>query len=197
MTCTIVSNRNEQNWKCKNEHEMQYIVLKMAILNCIYEMYQKGYTEYYLNCENGIPLWTAEIICALKIYNQISLHLVIPYEEQSANRHEEIRDRYYQIHEKSDSVKYASFKYHPDCYDAADRIMIDKSDAVIAFRTLQEKNICGKICPKDWKNCLYYSNTINAKRLPTQKTWGGVQFTYHQPSTITTSFTSPSSAALI
>ncbi len=151
MTCTIVSNRNEQNWKCKNEHEMQYIVLKMAILNCILEMYRKGYTDYYLNCENGIPLWTAEIICALKIYNKISLHLVIPYEEQSANWHEEIRNRYYQIHEKADSVKYASFQYHPNCYNTADRIMIDNSDAVIIFRALQEKTFAEKYAEKTKK----------------------------------------------
>lgn len=38
-------------------------------------MYCNGYDTFQVNCEYGIPLWTAEIITALKMYNSIFLDI--------------------------------------------------------------------------------------------------------------------------
>ena len=79
MTCTIVSDEAELLLKCKNEHEPPYPAVKEQLRDAIWELCCKGFNKFYLNCEYGIPLWTAEIICAFKMYNDIELHIVIPY----------------------------------------------------------------------------------------------------------------------
>ena len=139
MTCTIVSDGAELLLKCKNEHEPPYPAVKEQLRDAIWELCCKGFNKFYLNCEYGIPLWTAEIICAFKMYNDIELHIVMPYEEQSVNWSEEHRDRYYNIHAQSDSIVIANTRYHSDCYNDADKIMLDESDALVAFGNLQNK----------------------------------------------------------
>lgn len=96
-------------------------------------MYCKGYNEFYVNCEYGIPLWCAEIICALKQYNPIKLNVVMPYEEQSKNWCEEHRERFYNIHFQSDNVYMVNTHYHNKCYEESDTFMISKSNLVLIF----------------------------------------------------------------
>lgn len=83
MTCTIISAGEELLLDNKNEHEPPYPMIKEKLRELIWELYCKGYHCFYVNCEYGVPLWTAEIIAALKMYNDITLNIVLPYEEQS------------------------------------------------------------------------------------------------------------------
>lgn len=119
----------------KNESEPPYPMIKAKLRELIWGLYCQGYDNFYVNCEYGIPLWVAEFITALKLYNDITLNIVVPYEEQSVKWAEEYRDRYFSVHEKADSVILASTQYHPECYRTAEKIMIDKSELLI---------ICGK-----------------------------------------------------
>lgn len=80
MNCTIVTTGEELLLECKNENEKPYPAIKVRLRNAIWELYCKGVDSFYLNCEYGVPLWAAEIICALKMYNDIELHIVMPYE---------------------------------------------------------------------------------------------------------------------
>lgn len=135
MICAIVSTGEELLLKCKNEHESPYPEIKAKLRDKIWELYCKGYNSFYVNCEYGVPLWTAEIICAMKMYNDIRLNIVMPYEEQSADWNEEYRDRYYDVHACADNVYMIGTRYSSDCYDKADRYMIDNSDILL---------VCGK-----------------------------------------------------
>ena len=135
MTCTIISNGFEKYLICKNEYEKPYPEMKRILRETIWDAYCNGYTDFYVNCEYGIPLWAAEIVCALKLYNTINLHIVTPYEEQATNWTEEQRDRYYSIFGKSDSDVMVCTRYQEDCYYIADETMIDKSDLVLVFGT--------------------------------------------------------------
>lgn len=85
MKCTISTSGEEMLLKCKNEYEMSYIKIKHKLRENIWYLYCEGYDEFYLNCEYGVPLWAAEIICTLKMYNNIKLHVVIPHENQCIN----------------------------------------------------------------------------------------------------------------
>lgn len=78
-------------------------------------------------------MWAAEIIANLKQHNQIKLNIVAPYEEQCLDWSEDKRDRYYYVHEKSDTVEFASSNYDSGCYDTAVEMMIEESDLVIIF----------------------------------------------------------------
>lgn len=90
MIYTIVSTGFENDIQCKNEHEPPYLGIKKRLREAIWEAYCGGAYEFYVNCEYGVPLWAAEMICALKMYNKIKLHIVVPYEEQCRDRYEHI-----------------------------------------------------------------------------------------------------------
>ena len=64
MVCTIVSDKLEVNFIYK-KHTQD---IKKKITEMVWKMYCKGYDTFQVNCEYGIPLWTAEIITALKMY---------------------------------------------------------------------------------------------------------------------------------
>lgn len=82
MICTIISDGSELDRNCRNEKEKPYPEIKGRLRETIWKLFCEGYTEFYVNCEYGIPLWTAEIITALKLYNDIVLNIVVPFEEQ-------------------------------------------------------------------------------------------------------------------
>lgn len=131
MICTIISDKHEICGLCKNEHEKYILNIKKNIAQSIWELLCKGYNEYFINCEYGIPLWAAEIIIALKKYNNISLNIVVPFEEQCKNWTEEERNRYYECHEKADSVTIISTHFNKNCYETADEYMISRSDIIL------------------------------------------------------------------
>lgn len=135
MRCTIISSGDELRIACKNESEMPLIRIKTKLYEYIWNLFTKGYQEFYVNCDYGIPLWTAEFILLLKAGNEIALHIMIPYEEQTTHWTEDLRNRYFTIHEKADSVNLVNTKYYPFCYQDTDKRMIDESDILV---------ICGK-----------------------------------------------------
>lgn len=139
MTYTISSTGFEKKFTRKNEHEEPYLTIKKQLCNFIWKAYISGVSSFCVNCEYGIPLWAAEIICALKQYNNIRLHIVIPFEEQTTDWGENLRDRYFAIHEKADTVVMASNQYTPNCYNLADEIMAANSDMIFIFAE--------KLCP--------------------------------------------------
>ena len=71
----------------------------------------------------------------MKMYNDIKLHILMPYEEQAMNWSEEYRDRYFTIHEKVDTVELLSYHYYDGCYEAANEEMTSRSDGVILMNT--------------------------------------------------------------
>lgn len=133
MNCAIISTGFESNIMCQNEFERPYTDIKEVLRNKIWELFTEGYTDFYVNCEWGVPLWAAEIIAALKMYNNIGLHIVVPYEEQSVRWSEDRRDRYYTVHAKADTVTFAEKAYSDKSYETADIEMIDGANKVIIF----------------------------------------------------------------
>lgn len=65
------------------------------------------------------------------MYNDIELHIAMPYEEQATNRVEEIRERFFRLHTETDHVELISNHYTDDCYDIADEYMIDDSELLL------------------------------------------------------------------
>ena len=98
----------------------------------------QGYDSFYVNCEYGVPLWAAEFIIMLKKLNRIELHAVIPYEEQTTDWSEELRDRYFAVHELTDSVEMACTQYQEECYKIAEQRMIDVCDLLVICGSLPE-----------------------------------------------------------
>lgn len=133
MICTIISDGSEILQNYKNEFEPPYTEIKKQLREAVGELLFEGFDTFYVNCEYGVPLWAAEIICALKAYNNVTLNIVMPYENQADNWCEEHRDRFFNVHAKADSVVMADTQYYSDIYEIADEMMIDESDLLVAF----------------------------------------------------------------
>mgnify|MGYP002858391857 CR=1 FL=1 len=89
MIGTILSDGSELQLTCKNEEERPVLTIKWKILGLLQSLIYEGYEEFWLNCEYGVPMWTAEFICALKKNYDLKLHIAVPYEEQPLNWYEE------------------------------------------------------------------------------------------------------------
>lgn len=124
MNCAIISDKFEIANIEETKEKLRKIIL---------DEYNKGSTDFYTNCECGIPLWTAEIICGLKKQYEIRLHIVVPYEEQAADWTEEQRDIYYYVHEHSDSVIFSRIHFQSDCYEIAEKAITEKCEKNIDF----------------------------------------------------------------
>lgn len=135
MSCTILSAGEELQGVSMNEEEQPMLGAWDRVMTLVQRLIGQGYDSFSVNCEYGAPLWAAEFIATLKNLNRIRLHIVIPYEEQTTNWTEEMRDRYFAVHERADSVEMACTQYQEDCYRIAEKRMIDESDLLV---------ICGR-----------------------------------------------------
>ena len=140
MICTISSDGTELYGKCRNEYEKPYAEIKKCLREKLWELFTSGFDTFYVNCEYGIPLWSAEIICAMKMYNPVKLNIAIPYEEQAANWCEEHRDRYFNVHAEAYKAVTVSKQYSAECREAADVFMLCQSDA-LAIRSTEKNNL--------------------------------------------------------
>lgn len=111
--------------------EEECFIAKKKLREIILEAVNEGASDFYVNCEKGVPLWAAEIICGLKMHYPIRLHIIAPFEEQSTCWDENLRNRYFSMHENCDAVEFAVNRYNNYCYDIADEKMVDASDKVL------------------------------------------------------------------
>ena len=130
MTCAIIA-KALVNTGFINEYEQPYSKIKDELRDTIWKLFCEGYTGFYSNCEYGVSLWAAETVIALKMYNDIKLHIVMPHEEQATQWPEEYRERFFTAHEKADTVTIISNHYTEDCYEKAERYMRERGDRSI------------------------------------------------------------------
>ena len=99
MICTILTDGTELNGICRNEEEAPLLTVRSRLFTLIQTLVAQGYDEFWLNGEYGIPLWAAEFLLKLRVGNPITMHIAVPYEEQSKNWTEDVRDRYFAVHD--------------------------------------------------------------------------------------------------
>ena len=150
LTCVIASVGYENLNVGRNEYEYHADALKTDLMKTIAQLYLMGVTDFYVNCEYGIPLWTAEILCELPAFRKAKLHIAVPYEEHTSDWFEDWRERYYKAHEKAESVHIPrTFGIENECgelaedsyklsddrdpYEVCDEYMVDTSDLVLVF----------------------------------------------------------------
>ena len=135
MTCTIAATGEELNIKSTDETAEPYITMKRNLRKIIWEAIDKGCDEFYVNCEYGVPLWSAEIICALKPHTPVKLHIIAPFREHCKSLRSDLRERYCNIRRQADSISFASSELNPSSYETADIMMADESTLVILVGT--------------------------------------------------------------
>ena len=118
-----------------DEEHLDCIALKLCLANRIAEVHAGGVTNFVCNCEWGVLLWAAEAVIALKNTFDIRLNIVQPFEGQADRYSKEVRERFFNVHSRADSVITMHKKYYEDCYRDADIRMIDNSDILLTDDT--------------------------------------------------------------
>jgi len=139
MTCTIAATDYNNIDMSMNESEFEVVTFKQNLREMIWNLHCGGVTDFYINSEYGVPIWAGETIIGLKNYNDIRLHIIVPYENQCSYWHEYWREKYYKVHEFCDTVRFASIDYSDECFAEADELMADESDMVLIFGDQTEK----------------------------------------------------------
>ena len=88
----------------QNEQEPGCIWLKLMLSSMISDLINQGVRDFYTTCEYGAPLWAAEAVMNMSRLTPCHLHIVMPYEEQASGWPEDIRDRFFYLHENSADV---------------------------------------------------------------------------------------------
>ena len=131
MICTILSTGAELQTPCRNEQEPPMLHCREQLFELIQRLCLQGYDTFQVDAEYGVPLWTAEFVLALKEFNPIRLHIFTPYEEQTTNWSEDLRDRYFSVHAKADDVRLMQNQFSEDCYERAAKHMTNQSDLLV------------------------------------------------------------------
>ena len=71
-------------------------------------------------------IFQATFMLTMQGFYKSQLHIVSPYEEQSSEWSNDVRERYYNIHAQAETVKFISRRFHPDCYHICDKVIIDR-----------------------------------------------------------------------
>lgn len=104
------------------------IYLVSRLKDYITKKYNEGVRDFYSVCEQGVDLWAAEFVTQIiKKDKSVKLHCILPYEEQAAKWHSDIRELYYKVLEQSDDTEFVSLYYSDDCLKKARLLTIDHS----------------------------------------------------------------------
>lgn len=120
---------DESAKKCK--------ALKTAIRKEIEnQINEHGITNFITSVNIGVELFAAEEALKLKEkYPQITIISVLPFEAQAAEWPEKLRDRYFCVLEKCDTVHTVQARYDDLCNYNTREYLIDRSSVLIAFPT--------------------------------------------------------------
>ena len=131
-SCTITGRAAEQLPYGMDEGHPDCIALKIALTNKIAELHTMGVTEFYSNAEYGVSFFGAEAVIALRGSLNINLNICMPFERQADRYSREVRERFFELHELSDTVEILSARFYENCYHETDMHMVDRSDIIIA-----------------------------------------------------------------
>lgn len=107
--------------------------IKREMLDQILALYNNGITHFYTGMAMGVDIWAAELVIAMmKIYPDMQLYCVIPYEEQAMKWSQEYRNRYYHILEQSTRNILISKRYSNVCYAQRNRYLVDNTQILLA-----------------------------------------------------------------
>jgi uncharacterized phage-like protein YoqJ len=119
----------------QDEEHPDCIALKLAIGERILELHDHGISDFFANCELGLPLWAAKAVIAsrgLRPNEPPRLHVVMPHERQANRWSADIQERFYNLHEAAESVTMLRTQYTVDCYSEADDFMLKHSVVLLA-----------------------------------------------------------------
>lgn len=99
----------------------------------IIKLIDKGVTDFYNGGALGFDTVCALDIITLKENFDIKLHLILPCKDQDEKWTVNQRNAYSFILDNADSIEYVSEKYENGCMQVRNKLLVDKSDIIIAY----------------------------------------------------------------
>lgn len=131
-TCCFTGHRlHKLPWGANEQHD-QCLWLRQQLSRAIAQAAQQGITHFISGMAQGVDLWAAEAVLALKPHHAITLEAALPFAQQSHGWHAALRQRHEAVLLQCDRVTIVSPAYHPGCFDARNRYMVAHSGQIIA-----------------------------------------------------------------
>ncbi len=116
-----------------NEADSRCVALKQALADQIAELVGAGYTDFFSGMAEGVDVWAALDVLALKKENPaLKLHSVLPCEGQADGWSASMRELYTSILEQADDVVYVSREYNKGCMLKRNRYLVDHASCLLA-----------------------------------------------------------------
>ena len=107
--------------------------LKETLAMQITTLVADGYTEFLTGMAEGVDLWAAQIVLALRVTNpSLRLHCILPCVEQSARWSAASREQYRAILEQADSIIFVNRMNKKDCMLERDRFLVSYASVILA-----------------------------------------------------------------
>ncbi len=111
-------------------------VLCQWLIETIEELISHGITRFFSGGAIGFDMLAAEAVLFLKEkYPDISLHIIVPCENQDVKWSDTNKKRYCRIKSRADEVKCLSPVYYNGCMQVRNRYMVDNSSVCVAYLT--------------------------------------------------------------
>lgn len=109
------------------------VALKETLTTQITALVEDGYTEFLTGMAEGVDLWAAQIVLALRVTNpSLRLHCILPCAEQSARWSAASREQYRAILEQADSIIFVNRMNKKDCMLERDRFLVSYASVILA-----------------------------------------------------------------
>lgn len=116
-----------------DEEDDNCIKLKNILLKQIGLLYERNVTHFMTACDPGIGLWCGELVNILRREKtDLQLYCIIPYEEQAKKWPPYLRERYYELLEKSTYNTAISLHKETASQRNAYKYMIEHADIILA-----------------------------------------------------------------
>ena len=119
-------------WKY-NKAAPDCILLKEVLAEQIKTLTDRGVTDWLSGMAQGVDLWCAQIVLALRKENPaLKLHCVLPCEGQESKWTASAQERYRSILAQANEVIYVGQEYSRDCMLERNRYLVDHSSILLA-----------------------------------------------------------------
>lgn len=109
------------------------VALKETLAAQIDALARDGYTEFLTGMAQGVDLWAAQLVLALRETNPaLRLHCILPCAEQSARWSAASRKQYRAVLEQADSIIFVNRANRKDCMLERDRFLVSYASVVLA-----------------------------------------------------------------
>ncbi len=133
-SCALTGHRPKKFPWGYDETDVRCIALKKALTEQIVKLVDAGYTDFLSGMAEGVDIWAALAVLALKKENPtLKLHCVLPCEGQADKWSASARELYFLILEQADFVVYVSREYSKDCMLKRNRYLVDHAACLLAI----------------------------------------------------------------